>query len=244
MKLLKILILITGLMTSNIILASEKSEVSAGFKYSSFGAYARNSIRKASSDEPLPRIPSPNSITKGWEKNKYGWTLLHELCNSSHPQSADRMKSYLHDKALSLDPSAKNNLNLTPLHILAFPLSREEQTEEQIYKKINLLLEAGASIDEFDCNGNTPLHLALKKGSFFVSKVLIKKGANVKLRTCSSNKDTMIFCALKDTNYEDEQVLFLCELLINAGAEINKRTTALIARYSKDRPLLKDILKI
>ncbi|KAK2712084.1 hypothetical protein QYM36_010942 [Artemia franciscana] len=90
-----------------------------------------------------------------------------------------------------------------------------------------LHLSKGAYIDSLDLKGYTPLHWAAKTGQISVANYLLKKGANLHLKSKNSEdcgKTPLHFAAA-------EGKLEMCHLLVSKGAHINslddKRLTPL-----------------
>jgi ankyrin repeat protein len=83
---------------------------------------------------------------------------------------------------MEMDVDHQINSGLTALHRIAnqsFAIPDEQST------MVKLLSLAGANINKPDNQGNTPLHLAAKRGNNHVVKSLYKLGASLNLR----NKD-------------------------------------------------------
>ena len=73
-----------------------------------------------------------------------------------------------------VDVNAKDNIGLTPLHLVGFNMGGAEIAKFLISKQAN--------VDAKEQRGGTPLHLAANKGNVEVAKVLVSAGANVNLR--------------------------------------------------------------
>ncbi|MGB6063680.1 MAG: ankyrin repeat domain-containing protein [Desulfomonilaceae bacterium] len=74
------------------------------------------------------------------------------------------------------DVNQKGNLERAPLTIaVACPLATRQ-------KICRLLLDRGADVNAADCDGNTPLMIAVRFKRFDLARHLVERGANPKLR--------------------------------------------------------------
>lgn len=104
------------------------------------------------------------------------------LCNNA--QETPLLKALIHecyiasklllDHSDSFDVNAKNDLNLTSLHIAAF---------DNALEIAKLLIHAGAHINNCDNQDHaTPLHFAIIGDAFEVAQLLIESGADKNIR--------------------------------------------------------------
>ncbi len=143
--------------------------------------------------------------TKVYEKDKWGYTLLHdavvaerlEIVEYLLQQGADVNTSNLegstplHDAAYKgrlvlvrfllakgADANAKDISNNTPLHeaVAAYGVYI---TNFRYIEVVKLLLSDGALVNDKNNKGETPLHLASKTHKFEIVKLLASKGADV-----------------------------------------------------------------
>ncbi|XP_073236991.1 uncharacterized protein [Porites lutea] len=80
------------------------------------------------------------------------------------------------------------------------------------FMAVNLLLDHGADVNIASADGNSPLHTAVSKGFFDITKLLVQKGSNVNLR----NKEgrTPLFLGIKNKQKQ------LIKLLIENEADV------------------------
>lgn len=85
---------------------------------------------------------------------------------------------------------------------------------------LNLLLKAGAKIDDVDANGWTPLHAATSMGNLEMTKILVKKGANVNAKSKGGRTP------LHNVTWAEfgDQQLASVEALLAAGADPQAKT--------------------
>ncbi|WP_425383714.1 ankyrin repeat domain-containing protein [Wolbachia endosymbiont (group A) of Microdon myrmicae] len=116
--------------------------------------------------------------------DKYGCTLLHWSALKGHSSIAE----FLVDKEANVN--AKDILGRTPMHFAVMNNHKDiqdvygrgptyttaESNDEEI---VQLFLMKGASINEADENGETPLHLASWDGHLGILQHLINNGANI-----------------------------------------------------------------
>ena len=109
-----------------------------------------------------------------------------------------------------------NNLASVPLIQTDNPAASETSSTNPIYElnqaiqdnrlsSFKKYLAACKDINERDKDGNTPLHLAVKKGNLAMVKSLLLKGANVGLVDEQGN--TPLHCAVLENNLEIAQLL-------------------------------------
>ncbi|MCY4200242.1 MAG: ankyrin repeat domain-containing protein [Gammaproteobacteria bacterium] len=83
---------------------------------------------------------------------------------------------------------------------------------------VQVLIEAGADVNEKDVYGNTPLHWATLRGDdAAIAKLLIEAGSDTE--TQDSRGSTPLHWAVSDGN------LSIARLLIEAGADVNRQRT-------------------
>ncbi|WP_353285322.1 ankyrin repeat domain-containing protein [Wolbachia endosymbiont (group A) of Beris morrisii] len=122
--------------------------------------------------------------------DKYGCTLLHWAALKGHSDIA----KFLVDKEANVN--AKDILGRTPMHFAVMNNHKDIQdvygrgytytTAESNYEEvIQLFLMRGASINEADKNGETPLHLASWGGHLDTLQHLINNGANISTKDSS-----------------------------------------------------------
>ncbi|WP_264686029.1 MULTISPECIES: ankyrin repeat domain-containing protein [unclassified Wolbachia] len=124
--------------------------------------------------------------------DKYGCTLLHWAALKGHSDIA----KFLVDKEANVN--AKDILGRTPIHFAVMNNHKDiqdvygrgstyttaESSDEEV---IQLFLMRGASINEADKNGETPLHLASWGGHLDTLQHLINNGANISTKDSSGN---------------------------------------------------------
>ncbi|WP_265032114.1 ankyrin repeat domain-containing protein [Wolbachia endosymbiont (group A) of Merzomyia westermanni] len=122
--------------------------------------------------------------------DKYGCTLLHWAALKGHSDIA----KFLVDKEANVN--AKDILGRTPIHFAVMNNHKDiqdvygrgstyttaESSDEEV---IQLFLMRGASINEADKNGETPLHLASWGGHLDTLQHLINNGANISTKDSS-----------------------------------------------------------
>jgi ankyrin repeat protein len=103
-----------------------------------------------------------------------------------------------------MDVKARDNRGFTPL-LCAAGLYDQQHLE--------LLLAAGADVNESSFFGETPLHMAAKYGSVEVMPFLLESGANVNVG--KANGRTPLFEAASENR------IAAAQLLLDAGADVN-----------------------
>lgn len=98
-----------------------------------------------------------------------------------------------------------------------------------------LLIDAGATVNQEDDDGYSPLHLAAAHGYLEVAELLIANGANV--NAVDHQKQTPLHMAA-DAGQPD-----MCELLLNKGAELKvldiaRRSPEMLARRNEHYDVL------
>jgi ankyrin repeat protein len=102
-----------------------------------------------------------------------------------HPAAAGETADCTEILALLLQRGAKTDKHggsdrYTPLHWAAHC---------GLIKNTRVLLDAGASMEALDAQGDTPLHLAIMEQHFDVAKLLVARGAKLDLRSASGLGD-------------------------------------------------------
>ncbi|WP_265035252.1 MULTISPECIES: ankyrin repeat domain-containing protein [unclassified Wolbachia] len=164
--------------------------------------------------------------------DKYGCTLLHWSALKGHSDIA----KFLVDKGANMN--AKDVLGRTPMHFAVMNNHKDiqdvygrgltyttaESNDEEI---VQLFLMKGASINEVDKNGETPLHLASWGGHFDILQDLINNGANIGAKD-SSGKTSLDIARDKGHNnlvqyLQQTQLTLDKQLLIAIGnSDLNK----------------------
>ena len=124
------------------------------------------------------------------EKDEYEFTALHEAVGEHCLETIQLLI------AAGADVNAKNDHNITPLHLAAYDYIAEA------------LIDAGANIESKSKTGATPLHtLVAEPDSYEVIEVLLKRGAN-KNATDSTGITPMQIAESR----EDDEILGLLEM--------------------------------
>ncbi len=200
--------------------------------------------------------------TKVYEKDKWGYTLLHdavvterlEIVEYLLQQGADvntknlKRSTPLHDAAFKgrvelvrfllakgADANAQDISNNTPLHeaVAAYGVYI---TNFRYIEVVKLLLSFGAVVNNKNNKGETPLHLASKTHNFEIVKLLASKGADV------NNQDNAGNTPLHETAKTGELKIQL--YLLSRGAQIKTKnkedqTPADIAAQNNHAEMLK-----
>ncbi|XP_055954649.1 serine/threonine-protein phosphatase 6 regulatory ankyrin repeat subunit C-like [Patella vulgata] len=138
-------------------------------------------------------------------------TLLMLCCRQLHVESLE----------ILLKSELKNTINqqtgdrqYSALHYCIGPWRKKE-----VLDCVQLLVEAGADVNLWDIDWETPIQKAAERGMVAVVIFLAKRGANLDIR---NNKGTLIHCLAAEANemsgYYDECV----QLLITKGIDINE----------------------
>jgi ankyrin repeat protein len=173
-------------------------------------------------------------------RNENGNTPLHFLADTCYPEISEMAQLLLENGA---DPNLKNQEGVALLHTAAFRkdfilvniLLKSEKTDVnlpdefgwtplfyavdyegefyQVKDIITALLERGASRNYQDKNGETPLHIAARKGRRNTIDMLIEWGAEVNVQNKAG--ETPLYIAVVARESE------LVERLINCGADVN-----------------------
>jgi len=85
-------------------------------------------------------------------------------------------------------------------------------------KALNILIEAGADVNEKDEYGHSPLHLTARRGYLRVAKLLIEKGANLEAKG-GTWEETPLSLALRHGKLE------MATFLIEKGANLEAKDT-------------------
>jgi ankyrin repeat protein len=106
-----------------------------------------------------------------YEKDKYGFTVLHAVASTDNEEIANIILN------LEMDINMRNEGGITALHTALYPNIAQ------------MLIRHGADVNATDYNGNTPLHIKASDGeeSFDVIEVLLNNGAD-KERTNKFNE--------------------------------------------------------
>ena len=103
-----------------------------------------------------------------------GWTLMHLAPWAGQPGTT----RLLLERGADLTAESKNPLCNQPLNAAVAGPNAETRTA-----CVQLLLEAGADVDNRQVNGNTPLHTAAHSGDSSTVDALLTYGADVGLRS-------------------------------------------------------------
>ena len=116
-------------------------------------------------------IGSFHPITDGeWTEGTYISTAREQLCLAVVKNDVNQVKEMLKNKA---DPSGKDGLGRTPLHLGCMSGSVEASL---------LLIEAGAKLTFRMADGRTPLHTACEYGHPAIVKAILKRTAENRKR--------------------------------------------------------------
>lgn len=83
---------------------------------------------------------------------------------------------------------------------------------------VEMLLGQGTNVDAKDDIGECPLHLAVRRGDSQLVKILIDTNANVDAKSQDGLTPLYLF-----SQWKDEKHLDIAEMLIEAGADVNKK---------------------
>lgn len=106
-------------------------------------------------------------------------------------------------------------------------------------KLIKSLIDNGADVNAKGRNLDTPLHNALRSGSFSVAKVLIEAGAYVKAKNIDGETTLDMVCDVTSherKGYNEEDQYELAKLLIEKGVEVNSPSGR-----GKNNPLIRAV---
>ena len=160
---------------------------------------------------------------------------VEKVCNNS-PLHIAVQKSDVQAVITLLETQAKiearNSKGQTPLH---------GATNHKIVKD---LVAAGADINAFDKNGNTPLHVMIMAGAVPAVQLLLQAGANVTLKN-SYKGDTPLHIAVTPI-FRHATIV---QLLVKSGAQVNElnnfgETALHLASKNKIGPIDRNIVKI
>ncbi len=171
--------------------------------------------------------------------DKYGCTLLHWAALKGHSDIA----KFLVDKEANVN--AKDILGRTPIHFAVMNNHKDIQdvygrgstyttAESNDEEVIQLFLMRGASINEADKNGETPLHLASWGGHLDTLQHLINNGANISTKD-SSGKTPLDIARDKGHNnlvqyLQQTQLIIDKQLLIAIGNSDLSKVRGLVAQ--------------
>ena len=101
------------------------------------------------------------------------------------------------------------------------------------FMAVYLLLDHGADANIASADGNSPLHTAVSKGFFDITKRLVEKGSNVNLQ----NKEgrTPLFLGVKNKHEQLIKLLIENEADVNIGYKKNYTETILVRGKDKGR---------
>lgn len=105
--------------------------------------------------------------------------------SQTHSSQGNKVIDLYFDKVLDAGVNANSydKVGNTPLLALLYYNSySDKHNEATIEKRVTDLIKAGASVHSRDRNGETPLHVAVKRGIITGTRVLIENGANVHAR--------------------------------------------------------------
>jgi ankyrin repeat protein len=156
-------------------------------------------------------------------KNNSGKTPLSSACLHGNQNSIYKL---INDK--SAEVKVFDKYHRTPLHELA---RNNEILEQNIKQCLELLLEHGASIDEEDNRGASPLYYAILHQNSKLVKLLIERGADI----AGLNKVTDInLSSLLENLFSNDDLDTNCmQKIIDAGVEIKNIDLTRISKQAK-----------
>lgn len=147
------------------------------------------------------------------------------ISNGADVNSISRSYSYFQDKSCyqTYGYPSMEVTGYSPLHIAAMCG----------YRGIaQLLVESGSDIDKCSKEDGTPLHLAAKNGHADIVEILIDNGAQVSAVTGKYGVTPLYLAVARTTDH-----YAVCELLVNAGANIYAPASRLGRYYSPPLPI-------
>ncbi|XP_070787485.1 NF-kappa-B inhibitor alpha [Pituophis catenifer annectens] len=197
-----------------------------------------NLVRELEDIRIQPVEADPGNLAQAWKQQvtEDGDTFLHlAIIHEEKSLSLEIIHQAGRDAAFL---NFQNNLNQTPLHLAA--ITDQPEIAES-------LLKAGCDAEIRDFRGNTPLHIACKKGSL--------RGVNVLIQYCQKPQ---LHSLLQAANYNGHTCLHLAstegylaivERLLSLGADVNAqepcngRTTLHLAVDLQNEGLVSLLLK-
>ncbi|KAL9138152.1 MAG: hypothetical protein Q9175_000623 [Cornicularia normoerica] len=163
---------------------------------------------------------------------KFRWTPLHCAAHSWHPKVIDLLgKNGADSKALT----SEHDGTRSAIHLVLLKPGRT--------RCITLLIRYGATMEQADGAGNTPLHWAAQHGAPDSVEWLISKKANLEARTSNGKKRTPLHIAVQAGRLE------IAKILLDAGANKEAamkppsgRTALHIATEENNIDLVKELL--
>lgn len=138
-------------------------------------------------------------------------TVIHFFCRAADPVELNKLKTIRRTSSLSDDDDDESDSPQCPYYdhlIRGYPTANKDL--------LDIMIKYGADINALDCNGLTPLNLAIDLKNVHIVQVLVDAGANVNI--CDANGMTLLHHAI---NSKDEKI---AEILIKSGrADLNAR---------------------
>ncbi|CAB0043661.1 unnamed protein product [Trichogramma brassicae] len=107
--------------------------------------------------------------------NEGGNTPLHLAARNGHAQLVELLLRR------GADPNLANDFGSTPLHFICSRAKNDELVDTLFGKLDELLTTKFLEVDAQDASGNSPLHLALKRGNEHLMELLLEHGADANL---------------------------------------------------------------
>ena len=160
----------------------------------------------AASVDSMVKLTGKNRWSDPNARDGKGKTRLHQLCHSYNVTDSELRQAL----EAGADVNAVDNWGDTPLHSLLSGSSSYSRPE-----LIDVLIEAGANVDEGNYRNRTALFNAVDGGNTDCVQALLRAGANVNVRDKQGNTPLHEAIRKRDT--------ILLRLLLEHGAAVNAR---------------------
>lgn len=159
-----------------------------------------------------------------------GFTLLHRVVGSSQFNNNDEQLEAI-KKLIRLGANVNvkgsndsKGLETTPLQYAIMTATKAKGSENNMVKVLSLLLDSGADINSRRNDNQTALMHASRRGFPLVLKFLVEKGANPNIQS-DDGRSALHRLAYTDDFFNEEDHVASIKLLIEAGADLNCRTS-------------------